>query len=231
MTTAKELLPTRDWVCDFHRENGNYTNRCNICENHFQGLKGRMICFACSITKNKNAPADMEAMAKELSHACISSSSEGCEKQFGTLCGCCEQRQAILTALRTAQASAVKPTVAPESLEGMRSAEEWRLVWLRDVEPRDKTVQDFLNFIKQVQTNALASQSEHINRIDSEHHEMWVALGKETEKLRVMREALEKAAKTFRWYEELHAAKPDMEKATRNAEFAEMCELALADKE
>ena len=40
--------------------------------------------------------------------------------------------------------------------------------------------------------------------------------------------ALMVAAKTFRWYEQLHAAKPDLEKAKRNAEFAEQCESALA---
>lgn len=41
-------------------------------------------------------------------------------------------------------------------------------------------------------------------------------------------EALRFAAEKFRWYEQLHAAKPDIEKAKRNAEFAEVCEEALA---
>lgn len=40
-------------------------------------------------------------------------------------------------------------------------------------------------------------------------------------------EAARKAAEAFRWYEKLHAAKPDMEKAKRNAEYAEMLEAAL----
>ncbi len=39
--------------------------------------------------------------------------------------------------------------------------------------------------------------------------------------------ALELAAKTFRWYEELHRAKPDHEKADRNKELAETMEAAL----
>lgn len=40
-------------------------------------------------------------------------------------------------------------------------------------------------------------------------------------------ETLEKNAKTFRWYEEMHRAKPDHEKADRNAEFARQTEQAL----
>lgn len=40
--------------------------------------------------------------------------------------------------------------------------------------------------------------------------------------------AVTKSAETFRWYEKLHAAKPDLEKAQRNAEFAEICEKSLA---
>jgi len=40
-------------------------------------------------------------------------------------------------------------------------------------------------------------------------------------------EAATKAAKTFRWYEQLHRAKPDHEKADRNKEFAEELEAAL----
>jgi len=43
-----------------------------------------------------------------------------------------------------------------------------------------------------------------------------------------MREALELAAKTFRWYEELHRAKPDHEKADRNRDLAIQMEKALA---
>jgi len=39
--------------------------------------------------------------------------------------------------------------------------------------------------------------------------------------------ALKLAAKTFRWYEELHRAKPDHEKADRNKELAEIMEAAL----
>jgi len=42
-----------------------------------------------------------------------------------------------------------------------------------------------------------------------------------------MRAALQASAERFREYERLHAAKPDMEKAKRNAEMAEMCEAAL----
>lgn len=42
-----------------------------------------------------------------------------------------------------------------------------------------------------------------------------------------LEQAARKAAEIFRWYEQLHAAKPDMEKAKRNAEFAEMLERAL----
>jgi len=33
--------------------------------------------------------------------------------------------------------------------------------------------------------------------------------------------------KQFRWYEQLHAAKPDMEKAESNKRFAEKCEKAI----
>lgn len=41
-------------------------------------------------------------------------------------------------------------------------------------------------------------------------------------------EALREAAERFREYQSLHAAKPDMEKAKRNADIAEVCEAALA---
>lgn len=47
------------------------------------------------------------------------------------------------------------------------------------------------------------------------------------EDLKQVRDALEENAKAFRWYEGLHAAKPDMDKARRNAEFAERSETAL----
>jgi len=43
-----------------------------------------------------------------------------------------------------------------------------------------------------------------------------------------LRGTLTRAATRFRWYEELHRAKPDHDKANRNAEFAEDCERALA---
>lgn len=43
-----------------------------------------------------------------------------------------------------------------------------------------------------------------------------------------LREGLNAAAARFREYEALHAAKPDAEKARRNAEMAEMCERLLA---
>lgn len=50
----------------------------------------------------------------------------------------------------------------------------------------------------------------------------------DTADLKAVRDAVTEAAKTFRWYEELHRAKPDHEKADRNKEFAERMELALA---
>lgn len=40
--------------------------------------------------------------------------------------------------------------------------------------------------------------------------------------------AIYQAAKTFRWYEELHRAKPDPDKAMRNAQFAKSMEQALS---
>lgn len=40
---------------------------------------------------------------------------------------------------------------------------------------------------------------------------------------------LEHCRDVFRHYEQLHAAKPDMEKAKRNAEHAERCETALSE--
>jgi hypothetical protein len=43
----------------------------------------------------------------------------------------------------------------------------------------------------------------------------------------MLEEALAKAAKAFRWYESIHTAKPDVEKAKRNADYAVMCEAAI----
>lgn len=40
-------------------------------------------------------------------------------------------------------------------------------------------------------------------------------------------EALDQAGKTFRRYEQIHAAKPDMVKAQANADMAVICERAL----
>lgn len=54
------------------------------------------------------------------------------------------------------------------------------------------------------------------------------ARGGEAEALKVAREALEKAESTFRWYGDLHAAKPDAEKAKRNYDFADEMAQALA---
>lgn len=44
---------------------------------------------------------------------------------------------------------------------------------------------------------------------------------------RPLLEALEKAEKTFRWYGDLHAAKPDTEKAARNYELADEMRAAI----
>jgi hypothetical protein len=43
----------------------------------------------------------------------------------------------------------------------------------------------------------------------------------------MLEQALTKAAAAFRWYESIHAAKPDQDKAKRNADYAVMCEEAL----
>ena len=48
-------------------------------------------------------------------------------------------------------------------------------------------------------------------------------------KIAVLRSLLLQAAERFREYERLHAAKPDPEKARRNAEMAELCEAGLSD--
>lgn len=48
------------------------------------------------------------------------------------------------------------------------------------------------------------------------------------EQLREVKYAVQEAAKTFRWYEEMHRAKPDHEKADRNRDFAIKMEGALA---
>lgn len=45
---AQEPTIERDWAEDFSHENGNYDNRCSICERFFVGHKRRVICKACS---------------------------------------------------------------------------------------------------------------------------------------------------------------------------------------
>lgn len=38
----------RDWPEDFHHENGNYLNRCSICDEEFMGHRRRVVCKVCS---------------------------------------------------------------------------------------------------------------------------------------------------------------------------------------
>jgi len=45
----------------------------------------------------------------------------------------------------------------------------------------------------------------------------------------ILRKALTESAQTFRNYEQMHLAKPDLDKAARNAEKAKLCEEALAE--
>lgn len=46
-------------------------------------------------------------------------------------------------------------------------------------------------------------------------------------RVQAMREALISCARVFRWYEEIHNGKSDVEKAKRNREMAELCDRAL----
>jgi hypothetical protein len=45
-----------DWVEDFSHENGNYINRCAVCQSAFYGHKRRVVCKAC----------EWDAMVREL---------------------------------------------------------------------------------------------------------------------------------------------------------------------
>ena len=38
----------RDWTEDFGRENGNYSNKCTVCGDYFNGHKRRFICKTCT---------------------------------------------------------------------------------------------------------------------------------------------------------------------------------------
>lgn len=40
--------PQRDWPEDFSHENGNYSNRCGDCGQHFVGHKRRITCKHCA---------------------------------------------------------------------------------------------------------------------------------------------------------------------------------------
>lgn len=40
----------RDWPEDFGHENGNYGNRCAVCDAAFNGHKRRPVCRSCSET-------------------------------------------------------------------------------------------------------------------------------------------------------------------------------------
>ncbi len=44
----------RDWPEDFEYENGNYLNKCLICEQTFVGHKCRTWCKACAAALLKN---------------------------------------------------------------------------------------------------------------------------------------------------------------------------------
>jgi hypothetical protein len=40
---------SRDWVEDSHLENGNYWNKCCLCNNNFIGYKRRVVCKLCEL--------------------------------------------------------------------------------------------------------------------------------------------------------------------------------------
>lgn len=39
-----------DWPEDSNLENGNYFNKCSVCNKEFVGHKRRVICKSCAIT-------------------------------------------------------------------------------------------------------------------------------------------------------------------------------------
>ena len=40
--------PTRNWIEDFHHENGQYQCVCCVCKNVFIGHKRRVVCKECA---------------------------------------------------------------------------------------------------------------------------------------------------------------------------------------
>jgi hypothetical protein len=52
----------KDWVEDFHHENGKYANICIKCECQFMGHKRRFICKECVEPKEEESQEELREM-------------------------------------------------------------------------------------------------------------------------------------------------------------------------